>query len=84
MKGNVNIFKTDAFSVKLAKNQSAVISCDKTTGLIKYGKKNDHADMLLFLFSNHPEHGGIVRGKARYITGKDVKPSQEMLTLLTG
>lgn len=74
MKGNVNIFKTDAFSVKLAKNQSAVISCDKTTGLIKYGKKNDHADMLLFLFSNHPEHGGIVRGKARYITGKDVKP----------
>lgn len=74
MKGNINIFNTKAFEVKLAKNQSPCAVLDKTNGLIKYGKKNDFAEYLLFLFSNHPEHGGIVRGKARYITGNGLKP----------
>lgn len=74
MKGSINIFNTKAFEVKLAKNQSAQIVVDQTSGLIKYGKKNEFAEYLLFLFANHPEHGGIVRGKARYLTGRGVKP----------
>lgn len=75
MKDNgVNIFKTSAFQVKLAKNQTACIKVDPTTGLIKNGKKNDYPTYLLFLYNNHPEHGGIVRGKARYISGLSIKP----------
>ena len=74
MKDNFNIFKTSAFEVKLAKDQAPIIKKDLSSGLIKIGKKNDYPTYLLFLYNNHPEHGGIVRGKAKYITGLDIKP----------
>lgn len=73
MKGNFNMIKTNVFEIKLAKNQAPCIVKEQNTGMIKFGKKNDYTDYLLFLYNNHPEHGGIVRGKAKYITGISIK-----------
>lgn len=70
MKGK---YQTDIYSVKLAVTQLPKLTIDYSRNIVKYGVKNDFPSYLLFLYKNHPMHGGIVNGKARYLSGKGIK-----------
>ena len=69
--------QTDIYSVKLAVTQLPKLTIDYSRNIVKYGVKNDFPAYLLFLYKNHPLHGGIVNGKARYLSGKGIKAKQE-------
>ena len=68
--------KTDIYSIKLAVNQSPKLTIDLSKNIVKYGPKNDFPDYLLFLYKNHPMHGGIINGKSRYLSGNGIKAKQ--------
>lgn len=72
-----NLSKINAFPINLATDQVPVYSINKTVGIIQQGKKNKQSDYILALFNNHSEHGAIVRGKADYVTGLNIKPKDE-------
>lgn len=43
---------------------------------INWGKFNEYPYFLINLMNMHPEHGSIVRGKARYVFGKGLQSEQ--------
>lgn len=48
---------------------------------INWGKFNEYPYFLINLLNMHPEHGSIVRGKARYIFGKGLCTKSEGMIL---
>lgn len=42
---------------------------DKSTGLVKWGKKNDYPYFLIDLYNGSAWHQGIIKGKTHYIAG---------------
>lgn len=60
-------------AVKLATNQLPAFSIDRHNGYVKYGPENNYPEYLLFLLNNHSDHGAIVKGKAKYISGTKIK-----------
>jgi len=68
-KGPASVYKTDAFSIKLAVDQLPRLTVSQFANIVTFGVKNSYPSKLLFWFNNHAEHGAIVKGKARYISG---------------
>lgn len=74
-----NKYKTTQLSdniqmVTLAINVAPTMRLDHGKGIIKYGLKNDYPEYLINLTLNSPSHGAIVNGKARYLSGVNIKP----------
>ena len=76
MKGK---YQTDIYAVKLAVTQLPKLTIDYSRNIVKYGVKNDFPSYLLFLYKNHPMHGGIINGKARYLSGKGIKAKEQSI-----
>lgn len=72
MKASTDIIHSKAFNTKFAIDARPKNSIDQSKGFIKWGRKNDHPAQLLFWFNNSAQHGGIVKGKARYIAGLSI------------
>jgi hypothetical protein len=70
--------KDDVVVVKMEVNQLPELSYDRTGEYVSWGKKNDWPRHIINLFQNHPEHGAIVEGKARYLSGLGIKPSIDL------
>lgn len=75
-KGSTEMVKANVFQVNLATNQMPEYSIDRSKGIVKRGKTNTDPNYLLWLYNNHAEHGQIVRGKARYVSGLLIKPKE--------
>ena len=76
-----NKYKTTQLSdniqmVTLAINVAPTMRLDHGKGIIKYGLKNDYPEYLINLTLNSPSHGAIVNGKARYLSGINIKPKE--------
>lgn len=65
------------YMVSLAVNQQATVKVDTFKKMVKWGDKNDFPKHLLYLSENHAEHGGILKQKARYLSGKGLKAENE-------
>lgn len=63
--------------ITLANNPKPVVKKDASKGILKHGYKNDYPDYLIWLFENSPSHGAVVKGKARYLSGLNIKPKEE-------
>lgn len=75
----IDIFNSKLFNAKLAIDVNPKNAIDNTKGFIRFGKKNDQPNQLLFWYNNSAQHGAIVKGKARYIAGLDItSPTAQM------
>lgn len=54
---------------------------DTVKGYVKWGKNNKRPSELIDLFNNHAEHGAIVKGKARYLSGLAIESENEQAKL---
>lgn len=69
-------FENDVIVIKMEVNQLPAISLDRNGSFIKWGVNNDYPEKtVIHAYNNHPAHRGIVKGKARYISGKAIIPS---------
>lgn len=67
----------DIIVVKMEVNQLPTYTIDKNSDIISWGKKNNFPKFALNLYNNHPEHAAIIKGKARYLAGMKIVPSEE-------
>jgi len=68
-----NIKNSEVFEIKLAIDTQPKNAIDPQKRMVKWGKDNNYPSKLLFWFNNHAEHGAIVKGKARYLSGLKIK-----------
>lgn len=69
-------FENDVIVIKMEVNQLPKLSIDRQGKYIKWGVDNNYPEKrIIHCFNNHPEHGSIVKGKARYISGTAILPS---------
>lgn len=54
-------------------NMDLVIQEDKTRGILKWGKRNEYPEYLLSLYKGQPQHAGIIKAKAKYLSGTGIK-----------
>lgn len=57
--------------------QMPIFSVIRSTGRVKYGKKDDFPNQLLRLYEEHEEHNAIITAKANYLYGKGFKTKDE-------
>jgi hypothetical protein len=68
----------DIITIKMDVNQLPTYKIDTAGEFIKWGKDNNFPKELLNSYNNHPEHAAIVKGKARYLSGLKIVPSQDL------
>lgn len=69
-------FENDVIVIKMEVNQLPKLSVDRQGKFIKWGVDNNYPEKrIIHCYNNHPEHGSIVKGKARYISGTAILPS---------
>jgi hypothetical protein len=59
-------------------NQLPTYKIDTAGEFVKWGKDNNFPKELLNSYNNHPEHAAILKGKARYLSGLKIVPSQDL------
>lgn len=59
--------------VNFRRDTEMVASINRAKGIINWGKDNNYGEYLRSLYKNQPQHAGIVKGKARYLAGTDIK-----------
>jgi len=68
----------DIITIKMDVNQLPTYKIDTAGEFVKWGKDNNFPKELLNSYNNHPEHAAIVKGKARYLSGLKIVPSQDL------
>ena len=68
----------DIITIKMDVNQLPTYKIDTAGEFIKWGKDNNFPKELLNSYNNHPEHAAILKGKARYLSGLKIVPSQDL------
>jgi hypothetical protein len=68
----------DIITIKMEVNQLPTYKIDTTGEFVKWGKDNNFPKELLNSYNNHPEHAAILKGKARYLSGLKIVPSQDL------
>jgi hypothetical protein len=68
----------DIITIKMDVNQLPTYKIDTAGEFVKWGKDNNFPKELLNSYNNHPEHAAILKGKARYLSGLKIVPSQDL------
>jgi hypothetical protein len=68
----------DIITIKMVVNQLPTYKIDTAGEFVKWGKDNNFPKELLNSYNNHPEHAAILKGKARYLSGLKIVPSQDL------
>jgi hypothetical protein len=68
----------DIITIKMDVNQLPTYKIDTSGEFVKWGKDNNFPKELLNSYNNHPEHAAILKGKARYLSGLKIVPSQDL------
>lgn len=50
-----------------------VVTKNPGLGILNWGRKNQQPAYLLSLYKGQPQHAGIIKGKAEYLAGTDIK-----------
>lgn len=75
-KGEPNANESRFMRVELSNYTTPFFYQPTKKNWINWGKFNEYPYFLINLMNMHPEHGSIVRGKARYVFGKGLQSEQ--------
>ena len=72
------ILDKNKLTLKAQTAPEVIYKYDSIRGYVSWGKNNKFPNELIEWFNNHAEHGAIVKGKARYLSGLEIETDNEL------
>lgn len=69
------IAKSITEKLSLRSDMQMIVEKNRILGTLEWGKRNSRPSYLVSLCDGQPQHSGIVKGKAKYIIGTNIKAS---------